>query len=69
MVFRKDTEPSCSYCEYGCRISNEEVMCRKKGVVSSAGKCRAFRYDALKREPAPPAVLKTDGLTEEDFKL
>ena len=69
MLFRKKQEPCCSYCEHGCRISNEEVMCRKKGVVSSAGKCRKFRYDALKREPARPSVLKKEGFTEADFTL
>ena len=67
MVFRKKTEPSCSYCVFGSRISNTEVMCSKHGISSSAGKCGKFRYDPLKRIPARPIIIDTSVYSENDF--
>jgi hypothetical protein len=69
MLFRKDIEPRCAYCARGCRINEEEVLCRKRGIVSPEFRCRAFRYDPLLREPPAPIKLRTDKLTEEDFKI
>ncbi len=69
MLFRKDIEPCCSYCEKGSLISETEVRCKKRGVVSAAGSCSAFRYDPLKREPPRPAKLHAEKYSEEDFKL
>ena len=69
MLFRKDIEPRCAYCRYGNRISELEVVCRKRGVVPAEGCCRAFRYDPLRREPPRPLKLNTEKLTEEDFTL
>ena len=69
MLFNKKIEPCCSYCKHGSRISAEEVVCIKKGIVSSGGYCRKFTYDPLKREPAKPAMLKTGNLSKEDFML
>ena len=69
MLFRKDIEPCCAYCKRGTPVSETEVMCLKKGVVSSEGSCRAFRYDPLKRVPPRPAALETEGLKEADFLL
>ncbi len=69
LLFNKKIEPSCSYCTFGGRISPDEVICIKKGIVSSAGKCRKFKYDPLKREPPVHLKLKTDELSEEDFSL
>ena len=69
MIFDKKIDPSCSYCEFGSKISDTEVICIKKGIVSSAGSCRKFAYNPLKRQPAPPVILDTSGLSEDDFKL
>ncbi len=69
MIFDRKIDPSCSYCGYGSKISDTEVICVKKGVVSSAGSCGKFTYDPLKRQPAPPVILDTSDLSEEDFKL
>jgi len=69
MLFNKKIEPSCSYCFFGSRISDEEVACIKKGVVSSGTFCRKFKYDPLKRAPSKPTVLNTSDLTQDDFSL
>lgn len=69
MLFNKKIEPCCSYCESGVRISDEDVACLKKGIVSSAGSCRHFKYDPLKREPPVPAPVDAERFTEEDFTL
>ena len=69
MLLRKDIEPRCAYCKRGEPVSEEEVMCLKKGIVSADGSCRAFRYDPLKRVPPRPVKLNTERLSEEDFTL
>jgi len=69
MLFNKKIHPSCSYCEHGARLSEEEVMCVKRGIMSSNHACRKFVYDPLKRTPPPPAKLNTEDYSEDDFKL
>ena len=69
MLFRKDIEPRCAYCAKACRISEKEMLCKKRGVVSPEYHCRAFRYDPLLREPPQPVKLNTAKLSEEYFKL
>ena len=44
-------------------------MCLKKGVMSAADHCRAFRYDPLKRVPPRPNAPDFSRLREEDFVL
>lgn len=68
MLFRKNIEPSCSYCIHGNQIDSTSVMCIKKGVVPLSGECSRFKYDPLKRTPPAPAVLSTD-VSEDDFIL
>ncbi len=69
MLFRKNIDPCCAYCEYGRTLSETEVGCVRRGVVSSGGSCGKFKYDPLKREPPRPAIIETDRYTEEDFTL
>lgn len=46
---------ACQYCEFAQPLDDEETMlCHKKGVVSAGYVCRKFKYDLLKRRPAPP---------------
>ena len=68
-LFRKNMDPRCAYCEKGRRISEEEVVCIRRGVVPAEFHCRKFRYDPLKRVPPRPAELQTDQLKPEDFSL
>ena len=68
-LFRKNIEPQCAYCEKGSPIGEEQVACRKRGVVSSGDHCSAFVYDPFKRVPPRPAALNTEKVNEEDFSL
>ena len=67
-LFQKKIEPRCVYCVHGRALSEEQVVCPKKGVMSAGSHCRAFKYDPLKRTPPRPAKL-TAQLSDEDFKL
>lgn len=69
MLFRKKIEPSCAYCVHGAPVDDVSVICVKKGIVKSWGKCRRFEYDPLKREPEAPSKPFTGGLNEKDFEI
>ena len=43
MLFQKDIEPRCCYCQRGTKLDEEQILCVKKGVVSPGSSCRAFR--------------------------
>lgn len=50
---------ACEYCEKAQPLVDEDTMlCAKKGVVSSGYVCRKFKYDPLKRRPAPPLSIE-----------
>lgn len=63
MLFRRDMEPSCAYCERGTPES-----CRRRDPASPDG-CRAFRYDPFKRVPPRPAFLRVSKFKPSDFSL
>ena len=68
-LFRKNMEKRCAYCAYGAEISDAEVVCERKGVVSATGHCFRFAYDPLKRVPPRPAPLMSEKYSAEDIKL
>lgn len=54
----------CAYCEYAQPLVDEDtVLCAKKGVVSAGHVCRRFKYDPLKRRPAPPTPIEAVDLS------
>ena len=71
MLFRKDIEPCCAYCQHGLPINLYKVGCLKHGVVPYYGQCRKFIYDPLKREPERPRKLpiSDDDDSGEMFRL
>lgn len=69
MLFRKKIEKSCSYCKFGAKLEDEEVLCAKRGLVPMYGKCRKFQYDPLKRIPHKAKAQNFDRFNEEDFSL
>ena len=69
MLFRKNIDPRCAYCEKGARINDGEVACIKRGIVPAEHHCSGFSYDPLKRIPPRPMKLHTEKLKEEDFAL
>ena len=62
MLFRKKMPRSCTCCEYGAVLNDEEILCSKRGIVPVDKACRKFRYDPCK----PPDFAK---YTDEDFSL
>lgn len=69
MLFSRDIEPRCAYCKHGAALDGERIVCIRKGIVSAGGRCRAFRYEPLKRVPPRPAALDLTRFDQEDFSL
>lgn len=69
MLFRKDIEPLCCYCQHGKELNEDQISCPKKGVVSPGYHCRRFSYDPLKRTPPQQAVPDFSKFKDEDFVL
>ena len=66
---KKETEYEideiCRYCEHSTELScTDDVICKKRGVVSAGYKCRYFAFDALrldpKRQKTPPTLDYVD---------
>ncbi len=68
MLFKKKIERSCSYCVYGTKLDEQQVLCAKKGVVTCE-KCRKFRYDPTKRIPLKAKAPDFEKFEEVDFIL
>lgn len=68
-LFQSKIEPRCAYCAHGRALSQEQIACPKKGVMSAASHCRAFQYDPLRRTPPRPVKAEFSGLKDEDFSL
>lgn len=59
MIFSKDVEKICAYCEHGRLIcGTEDVICRKKGLVKAQFCCSRFLYTPLRRVPPKPVGPK-----------
>ena len=69
MLFQKDIEPRCCYCQRGTQLDEEQILCVKKGVVSPGSSCRSFRYDPRKGIPPPRVPLVRGKWRDEDFPL
>jgi hypothetical protein len=69
MLFRKKIEQSCLYCRYSTKLSEDLMLCAKKGIVAVCDDCRKFRYDPFRRVPAKPKALDFSKYDEDDFSL
>ena len=69
MLFRKRIPRSCSYCACGTQISDDQILCKKDGVVSVYYSCRKFRYDPCKRMPPKAKALDFKKYEKEDYSL
>ena len=69
MLFRKKIDRYCTYCKFAGKISDEQVICQKCGVVPATHKCRRFRYDPLKRIPAKAKTQDFSKYDEKDYSL
>ena len=69
MLFRKDTEKRCRLCEHASIIDENDMLCRKYGVVSCNYACKKFEYDPLKRIPSKTVFPSSDRFDTKDFSL
>ena len=69
MLFRKKIARSCTYCEHGTAIDNHQILCIKRGVVSSEHSCRKFCYAPCKRIPPKMRALDLEQYKDTDFSL
>ena len=69
MLFRKKIERNCAYCAFAGKISEDQVICLKCGIVPSTHRCRRFRYDPLKRVPPKHKAQDFSKYDEKDFSL
>ena len=69
MIFRKNIDRYCTYCRHAGKIDDDQMICSKKGIVSSGHHCKRFSYDPLKRLPVRLKPLSTNNYTEADFTL
>ncbi len=69
MLFRKKMPRSCDYCAFGTSISENQILCMKKGAVSVDFKCRKFRYDPCKRIPCKVKLPDFSSYNDSDFSL
>lgn len=68
MLFRKNIDRYCAYCQFSGRIDEEHVICQFCGVVPGEHHCRRFRYDPLRRVPGRPNAAKAEE-NEADYSL
>lgn len=55
MIFSKEIEKICAYCEHGKPIfGTEDILCAKKGLVQGGNHCSKFLYSPLRRKPPKP---------------
>ena len=69
MLFRKKIERSCSYCIFGAKLEDGQILCTKRGLRQAEDSCRNFKYDPCKRIPGKPKALDFSRYDEEDFSL
>ena len=69
MLFQKDIEPRCAYCQRGAQLEADKPLCGRKGVAPPGGSSPRFKYDPLKRVPPPPVLPDFSKLKDEDFSL
>lgn len=69
MLFRKKIEKSCSYCRHSTCLSDDQMLCIKKGITPINGKCRKFIYDPCKRIPPKQKTLDFNKYDEVDYSL
>ena len=69
MLFRRNIQPCCTYCNFGMTLGFSEVACSKRGIMSEEGRCGAFRYEPTKRKPEYMRRVVTSKVREEDMRL
>ena len=50
-LYRPSVPKSCATCAHATRLSEQDMLCRRHGVVYEGYKCRRYVYDPIKRVP------------------
>lgn len=69
MLFRKKIKRSCAYCAHATKVSYDQLLCTKCGIVSVMYACRKFKYDPCKRVPTRAKALNFKKYDNEDYSL
>ena len=69
MLFNDTEYRFCVNCALAADAGDDSMICKKKGVVPKDGKCNAFSYDPLKRDPGRPRSLSSLRGKDGDFSL
>ena len=69
MFFKKKIERSCLYCSYSTKLGEDQILCTKRGIVSTDHKCRKFEYDPFKRIPSRPKAPNFSKYEDQDCSL
>ncbi len=69
MLFSKNIEHRCEFCQHGKKINDDEALCKHHGIVSLGYKCRKYSYDATKRIPPEENLLNPDTFSDSDFSI
>ncbi|MCI6635896.1 MAG: hypothetical protein SOZ09_06135 [Eubacteriales bacterium] len=68
MKKKEEIERFCKYCENADELTDGDTMlCKTHGIVSAGFCCRKFRYDPLKRTPAPIRRIADDEMLRLDY--
>lgn len=69
MLFRRKIARSCTYCAWGTKLGEQQILCVKRGVVADSYACRKFVYDPCKRLPRKAKALDLQKFKDSDFTL
>ena len=69
MLFRKKITRSCSYCQHGTAMGEDQILCTKRGIVSTYYSCGKFCYNPCKRIPPKMKALNFEKYDNTDFSL
>lgn len=69
MLFRKKIAKSCTYCLFGAKLNDGNILCAKRGFVADDSGCMKFKYDPCKRIPPKAKAMDFKKYDEEDFSL
>ncbi len=71
-IFSEVTDVSqiCATCKFASPLcATDDLMCAKKGLVSSDYTCKHYDYNRLMKRPPKKRNLATDRFSPEDFEI
>ena len=69
MLFRKKMPRACIHCIHGTKLNENEILCKRKGIVAVEHCCRKFEYDPCKRIPMKMKTADLSKYNSDDYTL